>query len=104
MVRRRPGYPRESSDREDKKRKSLRDSLILLGRDIAVALLVVLIVFGIIFLYTQNWPPEVVVESRSMQARDTEGSIGVIDTGDIVLVPGAPAKANGVPWVEGGGV
>src|SRR3989337_1354127 len=92
MVRRRPGHPRESSDREDKKRKSLRDSLILLGRDIAVALLVVLIVFGIIFLYTQNWPPEVVVESRSMQHNDTESSIGVIDTGDIVLVQVAPAK------------
>jgi len=101
MVRRRPGHPRESSDREDKKRKSLRDSLILLGRDIAVALLVVLIVFGIIFLYTQNWPPEVVVESRSMQHSDTESSIGVIDTGDIVLVQVAPAKANVVTWVEG---
>ncbi len=101
MVRRRPGRPRESSDREDKKRQSLRDSLILLGRDIAVAVLVVLIVFGIIFLYTQNWPPEVVVESRSMQHSDTESSIGVIDTGDIVLVQVAPEKTNVVTWVEG---
>lgn len=101
MVRRRPDEGGESSDREDKEPQSLRESLILLGRDVAIAIVVVLIVFGIIFLYTQNWPPEVVIESRSMQHSDTDSFIGVIDTGDIVLVQVAPSKSHVVTWVEG---
>ena len=47
------------------------------------------VVLGGLFLYTQSWPPAVIVESGSMMHRDSEvtyGRLGTIDPGDLVLV------------------
>lgn len=86
---------------EDEEPVSLRKSAILFARDVAVAFLVVGIVLGLLFAYTQVWPPMVVIESRSMQHSDVESAIGVIDTGDLVLVQDVRAPADVVTWIEG---
>lgn len=71
------------------------------ARDGLIALLIVAAVFGGIFAYTQVWPPLVVIESPSMQHGHTTSAIGVIDTGDLVLVQSAPTRGDVVTWVEG---
>jgi signal peptidase I len=50
------------------------------------SLLLVLLVLGGLFVYSGMWPPVYVVESASMQHSDTESSLGLIDTGDLVIV------------------
>jgi signal peptidase I len=54
------------------------------GLFIAVAIVIV-IILGL-FAYSGIWPPLVVVESESMQHSDDTSYIGVIDTGDLVVV------------------
>ena len=49
------------------------------------AAIVIVIIMGL-FAYSGLWPPLVVVESESMQHSDTTSYIGVIDTGDLVVV------------------
>ena len=72
-----------------------------LARDIGIAVLVVGLGFSGVVLYTQTWPPMVVIESSSMQHSDTESYVGVIDTGDLVLVQKAATKGEVETWVEG---
>ena len=91
--------PGESSDEEEP--QSLRQSAVLLLRDLLVAAVVVVIVIAAVVAYTQVWPPMVVVESNSMQHSDTQSYIGVIDTGDLVLVQATPSRSDVVTWVEG---
>lgn len=59
------------------------------------------LVFLILFAYSGLWPPIVVVESNSMQHSDTSSSIGVIDTGDIVIVRKVDCSGDVVTYVEG---
>ena len=47
--------------------------------------IVIIIILGL-FAYSGLWPPLVVVESESMQHSNTTSYIGVIDTGDLVIV------------------
>ncbi len=70
-------------------------------RDIAVAVLIMAIILGAIFAYTGVWPPLVVVESASMQHSSSRSYIGVIDTGDLVFVQAAPARADVITYVQG---
>src|SRR3990172_4055827 len=86
---------------EEEEPRSFQVSAILFARDLGVALLVVVIVMLVLLAYTQVWPPMVVVESRSMQHSNTESFIGVIDTGDLVLVQDVVVPTDIVPWVEG---
>lgn len=81
--------------------ETLRESLILLARDVAIAVLIVAVVLAGIFAYTRVWPPNVVVESGSMEHNDAQSEVGPIDTGDIVLVQSAPNLADVVTWVDG---
>jgi len=81
--------------------RNIKRSLLFLGRDVGVAVLIVLIVLGGIFAYTRVWPPMVVVESSSMQHRNDVSYVGVIDTGDLVLVQAAPLRSDVITWVEG---
>jgi signal peptidase len=53
---------------------------------VLIAIALVGIVVLSVFIYSGLWPPLVVVESGSMQHSDTVSSIGVIDTGDLVIV------------------
>lgn len=86
--------------KEDRQR-SLKESAILFGRDVALAFLVVALVLGAIFVYTQVWPPIVIVEGDSMQHSDDTSFIGVVDTGDLVLVQAVRQHVDVVTYVEG---
>src|SRR5579859_3245325 len=70
--------------------QSLRRPVFFRARDswyfeplVALAIIVVLLVS--LFAFTSNWPPVFVVESRSMQ-HGTGDTVGLINTGDLVLV------------------
>jgi len=56
------------------------------GRDLIMAMIVVVIVMLVLYAYCGIWPPMVVVESGSMQHSDDRSYVGVIDTGDMVFV------------------
>lgn len=78
----------------------IKNAVIRMAVNIGVALAAVLVMFFVLFAYSGVWPPMVVVESSSMQHSDLKSSIGVIDTGDIVIVK----KARGdsiITYIEG---
>ena len=72
-----------------------------LVQDVVVALIVVAIVLGSLYIYGGRWPPMVVVESESMQHDDELSYISVIDTGDLTLVRTLENAGAPVTWVEG---
>jgi signal peptidase len=96
-----PEEPSEEEDEEEKEPKSLREQAILFARDLLVAFIIVALVMAALFAYTRVWPPMVVVESASMQHSNTESSIGVIDTGDLVLVQTVGVASDIVTYVDG---
>jgi signal peptidase len=55
-------------------------------KGLLIAGTIILIIILGLFAYSGLWPPLVVVESESMQHSDTTSYIGVIDTGDLVIV------------------
>ncbi|MBI0584807.1 MAG: S26 family signal peptidase [Methanomassiliicoccus sp.] len=65
-----------------------------------IAPLIFLIVLGGIFAYSGVWPPMVVIESKSMQHAD-DSAIGVIDTGDIVVVKEVSSLGQVTTYLEG---
>jgi signal peptidase len=67
----------------EKRSKSVLSSI----KAFIIAPLIFLIVLGAVFAYSGVWPPLVVIESKSMQ-HGVDSYIGVIDTGDIVIVKG----------------
>ena len=76
----------EEEEEESKETKSnIKAYLLSLGRDILIAVIVMAIVIGSLWGYTGNWPPMVVIESNSMM-HGKDSNIGIIDTGDLVLV------------------
>lgn len=71
-------------------------------RDAGVALVFVVTMLLAMYAYTGLWPPLVVVESSSMmQTEDNTSKIGVIDTGDLVLVKDIDASGDVVTYLEG---
>lgn len=78
-----------------------KSEIIALVQDVVVALVVVAIVLGSLWLYGGRWPPMVVVESESMQHSDTLSFIHVIDTGDLTLVRTLEKAGSVTTWVEG---
>ena len=91
----------ESSDEDEEEPLGRRQSAVLFLRDVVVAVVVVVVIIAAVVVYTQVWPPMVVVESDSMQHSDTQSYVGVIDTGDLVLVQVVPSRGDVVTWVEG---
>lgn len=87
------------------------------GRDLLVAVAVVGGILLVLFLYTGNWPPPVVVESNSMMQVDPQeyeenygttraedvpyGRIGTIDPGDLVLVKEAGDASTISTYADG---
>jgi len=76
-------------------------------KDVGIAIGSVVIVFLLTFAYSGNWPPMVVIESGSMEHDDNPlypeprySHIGVIDTGDLVVVKQAEKK-DIVTYLEG---
>src|SRR2546425_2838397 len=93
----------ESFGEEKEEELSRRDFIIFLARDIAFAVILVGIVIGALFAYAQVWPPMVVVESGSMQHSGVQSYLGVIDTGDLVLLQGIGSASDVVTYVQGRG-
>lgn len=69
--------------------------------DVGVALVLVGSIFLVMFAYTGNWPPLVVVESRSMQHSETESQIGIMDTGDLTMVKKVSSVTDVITYVAG---
>ena len=80
---------------------SKKSEIMALVQDVVVALIVVAIVLGSLYVYGGRWPPMVVVESESMQHDDELSFMGVIDTGDLTLVRTLENAGAPVTWVEG---
>jgi signal peptidase len=90
------------NDDEDTSKKEMAKSFAieLLKKDIPIAILILVIIIGSLYGYTQNWPPMVVVESRSMMHAE-DSDIGVIDTGDLVLVKKVNSRSEITSYTEG---
>ncbi len=76
-------------------------------KDIGLAVGCVALVFLLTFAYSGNWPPMVVIESGSMEHDNNPlypepgySHIGVIDTGDLVVVKTAE-KGDIITYLEG---
>ena len=71
-------------------------------RDAGIALAFVVSILVAMYAYTGLWPPLVVVESESMMHSEENVSyIGVIDTGDMVLVKDIDEADDVETYVEG---
>lgn len=90
----------EDGDEDEEEKVNWKASAIGLLRDITIALIIMLIIIGSMWGYTRNWPPMVVVESPSMQHSD-DSEIGVIDTGDLVLVKKIDERSDIVTFFQG---
>jgi len=53
------------------------------------AVLIVVLLFGGMVAYSGLWPPVYVVESASMQHSDDRSALGILDTGDLVIIKGS---------------
>ena len=69
-----------------------------IAREVTLALGLVVLMLGSMWVATGSFPPMVVVESGSMMHED-EGSVGAIDPGDLVLVMN-PDRVEIVTFVE----
>ena len=69
--------------------------------DVGIAALLVGSVFLVMFAYSGNWPPLVVVESRSMQHSETESQIGIMDTGDLTMVKSVSSVGDITTYAAG---
>ena len=83
-------------------KQKTKDALKATARDLLIAVLIVVIIMGLLYAYCRVWPPIVVVESGSMMHSD-DSQIGVIDTGDMVLVQQVDSKDEVVTYLEGEG-
>lgn len=75
------------------------------GKEVVAMILVVAVLVASVGLYTQNWPPAVIVESSSMMHRSSEtyyGRIGTLDPGDLVAVKAVDSVSDIRTLVEGG--
>lgn len=68
---------------------NLERHLKSIGKDVLISLIILIFILGVLFVYSGRWPPLVVIESSSMShgtGNPPDSQIGVIDTGDIVIV------------------
>lgn len=70
-------------------------------KPLVVALAVVALILGGLFLYTGNWPPMVVVESGSMQHSSSYAYLGDLNIGDVVMVKKVTAPSQIQTYVSG---
>jgi len=77
-------------------KKDTRDVIIVMVAAVAM----VGVVFSGLFVYSGTWPPFSVVESGSMQHSD-RAELGVIDTGDMVVVRTLDKHGQITTYVEG---
>jgi signal peptidase len=68
---------------------------------LAIWFILLIIFFVGILIYTGNWPSMMIVESDSMQHSDDEAFLGVMDTGDMVLIKSIEGKDDVVSYMKG---
>jgi signal peptidase len=90
----------EEEDSKQAKRAEWKSTGMGLLRDVSIAVIIMLILIGSMWIYTGNWPPMVVVESESMM-HDEDSEVGVIDTGDLVLVKKVDGRGDITTYYEG---
>lgn len=81
----------------------LEEQIKSIGKDVLISLIILIMVLGILFVYSGRWPPLVVIESSSMShgsGSPPDSKLGVIDTGDIVIVK-ETNKEEITTYVEG---
>lgn len=76
--------------------KDLRDVLII----ISVVVIILVAAIGALFTYSGMGSPLTIVESKSMQHSDTNSQLGIIDTGDMIVMVD-PSKTSITTYVEG---
>lgn len=87
---------------DGKETKKRYTPALLFLRDAGIALLFVASILLAMYAYTGLWPPLVVVESDSMMHSEENVSyIGVIDTGDLVLVKDVGSVSEVETYMEG---
>jgi signal peptidase len=69
-------------------------------KGVIMALVVVAVIILGLWAYSGIWPPLVVIESPSMQHSSTVSYIGVIDTGDLVIVKKVSGAESVRPYLE----
>jgi signal peptidase len=94
-------FDSEDEDQDEEEEKPFTSAAWDIIKDVAIAFIIVIMIISSIYIYTGNWPPVVVVESDSMQHSDTESFLGVIDTGDLVLVKRIESRSDVVSYMEG---
>jgi signal peptidase len=91
-----------SSDTGGREPKKKLSPALLFVRDAGIALVFVASILLAMYAYTGLWPPLVVVESESMMHSEENVSyVGVIDTGDLVLVKSVDSPSDIVTYMEG---
>ncbi|MFH0815573.1 MAG: hypothetical protein V1934_01975 [Methanobacteriota archaeon] len=86
---------------DPEKRQSYKAGTVSFLKEVAIAAIAVGIIMGGLYAYSGVWPPLVVVESGSMQHSDTVSSVGVIDTGDMVLVRSIKSHNQVTTYIDG---
>ena len=85
----------------DQSNSSLNQNEIrsLVAKEVILALGLVVLILGAMWISTGSFPPMVVVESGSMMHDLEDGSIGAIDAGDLILVMN-PSRRQVITLVE----
>ena len=82
---------------------NLEKQIKSIGKDVLISLIILILILGILFVYSGRWPPLVVIESSSMshgEGNPPNSKLGVIDTGDIVIVK-ETKKDDITTYIEG---
>ncbi len=82
-------YPDEiPQDREEggAHRHRVRSFFISTVKHLAFVVGIIVILMLSLWIYTGSWPPVMVVESGSMMHHEKDSRLGVIDTGDLILL------------------
>ena len=90
----------EAKGKEKSRKERAKADVIDFLKDIFIAFILVVIVLGALVAYSGVWPPVVVIESGSMQHSKDESFVGVIDTGDMVLVKKVTQRWEVTPYIE----
>lgn len=91
----------KKGERESRIPKKYR-GVVLFFRDAGVAAMLVALILLAMFAFTGKWPPLVVVESNSMMhSEENISHLGVIDTGDLVLVKKVDSTSDIETYVDG---
>lgn len=89
-------HPKPKKD----KKAEFKANVISTIKELIIALIIIGIILGSLWGYAGRWPPVVVVESNSMM-HGGDSSMGIMDTGDFVLVKKISGRDDIKTYVDG---